>query len=131
MAWAGPEPADLGRLVRHAAHFAGRGTGASRPGVATWSCGSTSTSASGTLFGIGFSDNVIFRKQDYIRAVAAAGKSLDATFEGMHVYLHTDEDFSHTEDAVKLRRGQTGWTFKVEGTGFTARLGVTIERVEG
>ena len=81
------------------------------------------------LFGVGFSDNVIFRKQYYIRVVAGAGKNLSASFEGLQVYLYTDEDFNQTADAVKLRRGDKGWTFRVEGTGFKGRLGVTIAHV--
>ena len=81
------------------------------------------------LFGIGFSDNVIFRKQYYIRVVSGAGKNLSTSFEGLQVYLYTDEDFTQTTDAVKLRRGDKGWTFRVEGTGFKGRLGVTLEHV--
>ncbi len=81
------------------------------------------------LFGVGFSDNVIFRKQYYVRVVPGSGKNLSASFEGLQVYLYDDEHFSQTTDAVKLRRGENGWTFRVEGTGFKARLGVTLARV--
>jgi hypothetical protein len=81
------------------------------------------------LYGIGFSDNVIFRKQYYIRAVAGARKDLSTSFEGLQVFLHRDEDFTETAEGVKLRRGDQGWAFRIEGTGFKARLGVTLERV--
>ena len=82
------------------------------------------------LFGVGFSDNVIFRKQYYIRAVAAPGQDLAASLDGIKVYLYRDENFADTAgaDELKLENGQ--WKFKVEGTGFDATLGITVGRVE-
>ena len=82
------------------------------------------------LFGVGFSDNVIFRKQYYIRVVAAPGQDLAASFNDLKVYLYRDENFAETAgaDELKLENGQ--WRFKVEGTGFEATLGVTVARVE-
>ncbi len=82
------------------------------------------------LFGVGFSDNVIFRKQYYIRVVAAPGQDLAASFNDLKVYLYRDENFAETAgaDELKLENGQ--WKFKVEGTGFEATLGVTVARVE-
>ncbi len=82
------------------------------------------------LFGVGFSDNVIFRKQYYIRVVSAAGQDLTKSLDGLEVYLYRDENFADTTgaDTLKIENGQ--WTFKVEGTGFEATLGVTVGRVE-
>jgi hypothetical protein len=81
------------------------------------------------LLGIGFSDNVIFRKQYYVRVVAAADKDLAASFDNLQVYLHRDENFADTAAADELRFENGAWTFKVEGTGFEARLGVSVARV--
>ena len=96
------------------------------------------------LLGIGFSDNVIFRKQYYARAVLAPE---------LAVYLHTNEDFMLPEDAPERARGQIvnqvlkpvdqagrpegwpmdrvpeGWEFTVAGTGFEGRLRVELEAV--
>jgi hypothetical protein len=80
-------------------------------------------------YGVGFSDNVIFRQQYYVRAVAGAGKDLSSSFEGLQVYLYEDENFTRTTNAVKLRKGEKGWTFRIEGSGFKAKLGVVFERV--
>jgi pimeloyl-ACP methyl ester carboxylesterase len=96
------------------------------------------------LLGIGFSDNVIFRKQYYARAVLAPD---------LGVYLHTNEDFMLPDDAPERARGQIlnqvlmpvdqagkpegwpmdrvpeGWEFTVQGTGFEGRLRVELEAV--
>ena len=45
-------------------------------------------------FGIGFSDNVIFRKQYYLRALAEGPESLAASFETLRMYLYEDESFA-------------------------------------
>ncbi|MFE7839687.1 lipase family alpha/beta hydrolase [Streptomyces sp. NPDC057474] len=92
--------------------------------------------------GIGFSDNLVFRKQYYVQAVPEAAG-------GPRLYLHTGERFlapgataeevraaAEGEDPEVQRmeptdEGQPGtWTFKVGGTGFTADLllSVTDER---
>lgn len=93
--------------------------------------------------GIGFSDNVIFRKQYYVQV-----------FPGTHaeLFLHTGEQYlgeRDSKDAAALREiaeGQAdlgvkapvqrlmeiktrpGWFLDVEGTGFSARLRVAIAR---
>jgi pimeloyl-ACP methyl ester carboxylesterase len=81
------------------------------------------------LFGIGFSDNVIFRKQYYIRVVAAPGRELSSSFDDLQVYLYRDENFQRTSGADELKLEQGAWVFKIEGTGFEARLGVSVTRV--
>jgi pimeloyl-ACP methyl ester carboxylesterase len=96
------------------------------------------------LLGIGFSDNVIFRKQYYARAVLAPEIAL---------LLHTNEDFMLPENAPERARGQivnqklspvvqagkpegypmervaAGWEFTVEGTGFEGRLRIELDAV--
>jgi hypothetical protein len=94
------------------------------------------------LLGVGFSDNVIFRKQYYLRAV------LKPT---LTVRLHTNEDFMLAPDAAQrqpldnrvlseveqastpegweMPATEAGWEFGVEGTGFKARLRVELDAV--
>jgi pimeloyl-ACP methyl ester carboxylesterase len=81
------------------------------------------------LLGVGFSDNVIFRKQYYIRAVAGGQQSLTATLEDMELYLYADEDFGDTANAAKLERANGQWTFVIEGTGFKGRLGISVTQL--
>ena len=80
--------------------------------------------------GVGFSDNVIFRKQYYIRAVAPADQELTASLDNIKVYLYRDENFADTSNADELKLANGQWTFKVEGTGFEASLGISVARVE-
>jgi hypothetical protein len=77
------------------------------------------------LFGIGFSDNVVFRKQYYLRTIASAPPEL---------YLLTDERFMDkdakpAEPPVPLPATEHGWTFKVGGTGFKGTFQVEIENL--
>ena len=94
------------------------------------------------LLGIGFSDNVIFRKQYYARAVLQPS---------LGVFLHTNEDFmlpadapqrrlparsdltageqAGTPDGWPMERVRDGWEFDVWGTGFTARLRIELDAV--
>ncbi|MEO8576885.1 MAG: hypothetical protein ABI556_09305 [Gemmatimonadales bacterium] len=75
-------------------------------------------------YGVGFSDNVIFRKQYYLRAVLE---------DPLIIYRHEDERFmgkdyvSPTKD--RMEQTATGWTFDVKGTGFTARLKLELDHV--
>ncbi len=79
------------------------------------------------LLGIGFSDNVIFRKQYYIRALIEK--------RPLELYLHTTERFDLPEE--KLRPGEKtkmtevdgGWEFDVQGTGFEGRFRIEIDQV--
>jgi hypothetical protein len=82
------------------------------------------------LLGVGFSDNVIFRKQYYLRAVASSRQSLSASLDNLEMYLYRDEDFTDTSQADLLTLENGAWTFKIEGTGFEARLGIGLSRVE-
>lgn len=78
------------------------------------------------VFGIGFSDNVIFRQQYYILATLPE--------EGRpSVYRHTNERFAAkgfepTGDDLLLWDGQ-GWPFNVEGTGFVATCRIELDQV--
>jgi hypothetical protein len=78
------------------------------------------------LFGIGFSDNVIFRKQYYLRATLPEKGRPD-------VYCHEDEQFAKPgfvappEDLLKW--DGTGWPFEVEGSGFTATCRIELDQV--
>ncbi len=75
-------------------------------------------------YGVGFSDNVIFRKQYYLRAVLE---------DPLILYRHEDERFMGKgyDPPVKdiMEQTATGWTFDVRGTGFAARLKVELDHV--
>lgn len=76
------------------------------------------------LYGIGFSDNVIFRKQYYVRAVL--GRPLV-------LYLHTGEEFMSdayvAPAANRIAPLDGGWVFDVAGTGFTGKLKIELDDV--
>jgi PGAP1-like protein len=80
-------------------------------------------------YGVGFSDNVIFRKQYYVRVI------LD---KPLTLFRHTGEQFMQKEREhgryVPKREDfmtetASGWEFHVEGTGFTATLGLELDYV--
>lgn len=75
-------------------------------------------------YGVGFSDNVIFRKQYYLRAVLE---------DPLTLYRHEDEKFMKKDYVApvpdKMTQDQTGWSFEVKGTGFKATLGVELDYV--
>ena len=76
------------------------------------------------LFGIGFSDNVVFRKQYYARAVFDDVSDLATLRE---LVLHTGEDFTDPAQAKTMRRtSPTTWEFDITGTGFDATFGLTF-----
>jgi len=81
------------------------------------------------LFGIGFSDNVIFRKQYYVRAIFGKGGRLT------EMWRHTGEEFALPNFAPKPPNDQKmkgdgeGWCFDIEESGFKARLRVEIDEV--
>jgi hypothetical protein len=81
------------------------------------------------LLGVGFSDNVIFRKQYYLRAVSEGPGSLSESLESLRMYLYADEDFSQTSHADELPFENGRWTFSIAGTGFEGTLGVSLARV--
>lgn len=75
------------------------------------------------LFGLGFSDNVVFRKQYYVRAL------IERT--PLALYSLTGEDFG-TRAAPKgtaLQETDGGWAFEVGGTGFTGTFGLELDTV--
>ena len=79
-------------------------------------------------FGLGFSDNVIFRKQYYVRAVLG---------DQLTLFRHTGEQFMQKEkDGTYIPEKEdemipvaSGWEFLVEGTGFSATLGVELDYI--
>jgi hypothetical protein len=81
------------------------------------------------LYGIGFSDNVIFRKQYYVRAVFDDIAKLQLR----ELILHTGEDFSDETQAQRMRRSDpddaTLWEFDIGGTGFEATFGLRFDIV--
>jgi hypothetical protein len=79
------------------------------------------------LLGVGFPDNVIFRKQYYIRALLPTQK------QALKLYLHTDEQFESPgfdSSTIKpLEHAGGGWKFEVTGTGFEGVFVIEIEDV--
>jgi hypothetical protein len=75
------------------------------------------------LFGLGFSDNVVFRKQYYVRAL------IDRTPPPL--YLLTGEDFGSRVSPMgePLRGNGKGWVFDVHGTGFDGTFGLELATV--
>jgi hypothetical protein len=80
------------------------------------------------LFGIGFSDNVVFRKQYYARAVFGDVRNLATLRE---LVLHTGENFKDPAQTTPMRQkgSVTDWEFDITGTGFDATFGLTFEVV--
>lgn len=75
------------------------------------------------VFGVGFSDNIVFSKQYYVRAV------LQPTLQ---LYLHTGEDFASDDpmqNATPMRQVEDGWEFDVMGTGFYGTYRIELERI--
>jgi hypothetical protein len=76
------------------------------------------------LFGIGFSDNVIFRKQYYVRALLR---------EPFTLYWYPDERFAapafQSQHQDEMRQVGGGWEFDLSGTGFQGTLQVELDRV--
>lgn len=80
-------------------------------------------------FGIGFSDNVVFRKQYYVRAVFDDIERLESL---QRLELHNREQFDNPDPSMQRLAPDT-WEFKVTGTGFeaTSRLTFSIVPEEG
>jgi hypothetical protein len=76
------------------------------------------------VYGVGFSDNVIFRKQYYVRALLE---------RPVRLFRHTDERFARSgyvpdsESPMDVVDG--GWEFEVKGTGFFGRFRVELDDV--
>ncbi|NEO89547.1 MAG: hypothetical protein F6K56_04505 [Moorea sp. SIO3G5] len=75
------------------------------------------------LLGLGFSDNVIFRKQYYIRVLIAKTP--------IELYLHTDEKFAQPDftanPADKMKEVDGAWEFQVQDTGFEGTFQIEID----
>jgi hypothetical protein len=74
-------------------------------------------------FGIGFSDNVIFRKQYYVRAELPEGG------RPLALFAHTGENFADPASTEIMQNTPDGWIFHAKGTGFEATLAVEFEAV--
>lgn len=72
-------------------------------------------------FGIGFSDNVIFHRQLYVRAVLA---------EPIRLELHADEGFDYVDDpstaGSEMEQTDSGWKFDVIDPAFDATFGIEV-----
>lgn len=75
------------------------------------------------LFGVGFSDNVIFRKQVYVRAL------LPTKEQSVKLFLHNSEDFHDQNFMVEMQQVGDEWEFSVEGTGFEGTFRIRIDTV--
>jgi pimeloyl-ACP methyl ester carboxylesterase len=75
-------------------------------------------------FGIGFSDNMIFRKQYYVRGLLE---------EPYTMFLHDNELFAapgyQDDPTTGMHKVDDGWEFDVEDSGFKGRFRVEIEQV--
>lgn len=86
-------------------------------------------------FGLGFSDNVVFRKQYYVRAVFG---DIDNVETLQRLELHTGEQFTKPGSAERIPPAEDyilpemkptardRWEFDVKGTGFRATLRLTF-----
>jgi pimeloyl-ACP methyl ester carboxylesterase len=78
------------------------------------------------LLGIGFSDNVIFRKQYYVRALLEPP---------VRIFLHTDETFARDgfvpDPKDELKGTNTGWAIEVgvPGNGFQGTFQIEVDEV--
>jgi hypothetical protein len=75
------------------------------------------------MFGVGFSDNVIFRKQYYIRALLEPQ---------LQFYLYSDERFAEEggpPESNRIGRSEVGWDFQVKGTGFEGTFCLEVDEV--
>lgn len=77
------------------------------------------------IFGIGFSDNVVFRKQYYVRALFDDLEH--SKLRGLELY--TGEGFSTGEPGQSMRATSKGWEFDISGTGFDATFGLAFSLV--
>ncbi|MDF9620265.1 hypothetical protein P5705_21675 [Pseudomonas entomophila] len=76
------------------------------------------------LYGVGFSDNVIFRKQYYLRGL------LEPPFT---MFLHEGEEFAaegyQDEPGKEMTPVAGGWAFKVGDSSFVGRFRIEIETI--
>jgi hypothetical protein len=73
------------------------------------------------IFGVGFSDNVIFRKQYYVQAVIRPE---------LQLFIYPDELFMRPQQQPTkeqtMRRVDGGWEFDIKGTGFQGTFLVEV-----
>ena len=87
------------------------------------------------LFGIGFSDNVVFFKQYYVRALMKESAEAARMKEHLELYLYTGEEFQSLEREQDLlartpmHEQDGGWQFNVEGTGFEGTFQIELDWV--
>ena len=77
------------------------------------------------VFGIGFSDNVVFSKQYYVRAVLQPS---------LQLYLYNSEEFASDNplhNATPMRQVPGGWEFDAIGTGFVGTYQIEFEQIPG
>jgi pimeloyl-ACP methyl ester carboxylesterase len=74
-------------------------------------------------FGVGFSDNVVFRKQYYLRAI----------MKPFEIRLYTAEDFDRPrkgrEKYQTAEPTANGWKVSIKGTGFNADIGLELDLI--
>ena len=115
--WAGPRPPDLGGLSGHEPHRPDPDRGNIKDMVMRLDVyvGERDT------FGVGFSDNVIFRRQVYVRAVLGDPIRLELHDEG---HLHYADDAS--DAGVEMDQTTSGWKFDVADPAFDASFGIEL-----
>lgn len=76
------------------------------------------------LYGLGFSDNVIFRQQCYVRCLLQ---------DPFSVFLHKDESFASVgyvdEVETEMTRVGQGWEFEVSDVGFKGRFRIEWDEI--
>ncbi len=80
-------------------------------------------------FGVGFSDDVVFRKQYYLRAVLGQPAPGADELPLSELYVLTGDEFAGGQPGTALERSPHGWTFPIGGTGFTAMLRIVLAAV--
>ncbi|MBD1903036.1 alpha/beta hydrolase [Trichocoleus sp. DQ-A3] len=80
------------------------------------------------LYGFGFSDNKIFNKQYYVRAL------LPTTLQpNLKLYLHADEQFMREgfqpSPQEEMQKVNGGWQFDVRETGFEGTFRIELDRI--
>jgi hypothetical protein len=75
------------------------------------------------IFGVGFSDNVVFRKQYYVRGLIDKRPP--------ELYLLTGERFTENGAPAgkRMEAAAEGWQFDISGTGFEATFQVELDAV--
>ncbi|MCJ8281524.1 MAG: hypothetical protein MJK14_17105, partial [Rivularia sp. ALOHA_DT_140] len=75
------------------------------------------------LLGIGFSDNLITRKQCYIRAL------LPTEDQNLQFFFHHNEKFADKDSGIPLKFNDSGWDFQIFDNGFEAIFKIEVDVV--